>query len=304
MFVNNDNIVIKSILWEGIRYDLYKDHTLIMTLSNNINSNLRLYESIISLKPKKIVIKNARDIEVLKVLIKKIKYMNIDTEIDLISDTLPILKGLYNKYNINFDKIPKNLKIDGFKTDNEQTEFSTWAHNLSEENKIKLISHLTDNSKSIFLKQERAIKENYKLIKSYYPNIDKMPKKEAFELIYHIISRSNIDRYDKYLKNGTSILRGYKANLLTLFTNNNLFNINCVNSKGTSIDKHLYIWNELILEDGSIVGYDIENNVNDNDILHNPNYVYYRVYPIILDLKKGYFKNNIDSAPIRVNKKL
>ena len=71
MFVNNDNIVIKSILWEGIRYDLYKDHTLIMTLSNNINSNLRLYESIISLKPKKIVIKNARDIEVLKVLIKK-----------------------------------------------------------------------------------------------------------------------------------------------------------------------------------------------------------------------------------------
>ena len=91
--------------------------------------------------------------------------------------------------------------------------------------------------------------------------------------------------------------------LLTLFTNNNLFSINCINSKGSYLGKHI-IWNEVIDEDGEVSGYDIENNKYNEDILHNSDYTYYRVYPILLELKKGYFKNNIDNGPIRINKKV
>ena len=304
MLVDTDKVVKKSVIWEGINYDLCKDGTLYMTLSSNIENNLRLYESILSMKPKKIIIRNVRDLEILKTLIKKIKFFNIDMEIDLLYNSInPIIKGLNNNLVVNIDKIPDTLKIRGFNQNNEQTEFTTWTHNLSEENKLRFIKHLVEEDKSIFLKQEKAIKEIYKLIKSYYPNIDKLPRKDAFELISHIISKINLNKYEKYLKTNKELEHGYMANLLTLFTNNNLFSINCINSKGSYLGKHI-IWNEVIDEDGEVSGYDIENNKYNEDILHNSDYTYYRVYPILLELKKGYFKNNIDNGPIRINKKV
>lgn len=303
MFINNDKIIKKTVIFDRIHYDFYKDGTLYITLSSNIDKEFMLYDSISKMNPKRIVIKNIRDIEILKRIYKKLKGLNIDIELDLLNDSsLPMIKGINKYLVVNFDKIPDTLKIRGFNQNNEQTEFTTWAHNLTEENKIKLIKHLVDEDKSIFLKQEKAIKEIYKLIKSYYPNIDKLPRKDAFELISHIISRINLNKYEKYLKSNKELEHGYMANLLTLFTNNNLFRINCINSKGSYLGKHI-IWNEVIDEDGEVSGYDIENNKYNEDILHNTDYTYYRVYPILLELKKGYFKNNIDNGPIRVNKK-
>ena len=298
----------KNMYSNKVKYVVDNNNVLYITFKDKkIDSGYDLINTINVLKPKTIVINNAPNVMFLNKLLSILSITNIETYIILsrkeeyfsnINNDVLMLEDLNNESSINLDKEAKNIRIKAFNPNSEQDAFTTWAHNLDEENKVKLLKFLLDEDKAVFISQEKAIREFIKEMKVISPNILEMSKKDAFNTILDNIYK--IDRYkiEKHLNSKRSEILPSNANLLTLLTNNSYLEINCTNVKGQKNHKS-HIWNALIDENDVISLYDIDNNIYDASVrsLKEQNYIVNREYPEIT-MKKRH--NNLVNTLNRV----
>lgn len=225
---------------------------------------------------------------------------NNDNDIDITYD-------LDNRRYINIEIIPSNVKIIGFSNNNKQNEFTTWAHNLSKVDKLNLLKCLEENNKELFIKQEKIAVSFYKDIIKVCPNIMDYNSFDRFNIIFKYFktkypyaseclningdgvklgSEWSQDAIETY-KRGRGVCEG-RANLLTLVTNNPIFNLRCVTVEGKygHID---HVWNQFIDDNNIIRNYDLSFyngcNVSFDDI-EKHGYTYERLYPCVLEIVK------------------
>lgn len=317
-----------------VRYD-YFNHNLFVVLDNeselnsiDLNNMLNKYNS------DNVTIMNITSIYNLNNALKTIKNINYNGNIiiDLCSPDPkseyklpPMILKLDNRDRIDLSNIPNNVKIHAFSKNNNQTEFTTWAHNLSEEGKKKLYNVLDKEDQELFIKQEKVIGEVVKDICDEYPTILNLSKKEQFDIVFNYINEKYLYAKEctnngKSLNNDSSwakdALETYKkgrgaclgrANLLTLATNNNYLRLNC----STVLGKYhnvLHAWNEFI-DENNVYEYDMSFNIKNVTTLREmeeKGYIYDRVYPKVIGLKQksNEIKNNSHfSHPLPKTKK-
>ncbi|MBQ1496389.1 MAG: hypothetical protein IIZ40_03485 [Bacilli bacterium] len=212
-----------------------------------------------------------------------------------------IIRGLDNDSKINLSSIPKYVKISGFDSNNRQTEFTAWAHNLNIKDKKRLIVSLTDNSRDKFLDQEIMIISFKDELLKKCPNFNNLKPKEKMNFLYEYIRINFPYSFDSLNKEGTGVnmnslwaenpLKVYenrkglnigRSNLLALVSNNSLIKVNCTVAEGNKNGvKHS--WNQFI-DDEKIYNYDLAYSLKDmnmGDIKKN-NYSIDRMYPSVI----------------------
>lgn len=298
-----------SILIGGCKFNCDKD-TLVVTLRDNSIVNKDDFEYVLNKSnSNRILINNICDIKVFKDLLKLVRKIDFDKEIDINigyknekikNNTKPLIQGLNNKTYIDLNNIPDNVKLSCMGNNNEQNELITWAHNLNDNNKALFLNLMSNDDKISFLEQERVISEFYKEITSLYPNIMEIPKKERFNTVYdYFIQKYKYEESENDFEIELDPIKTYEkgrggstalSNLLTLVTNNSLLRLNCtvVNGKYNGI-KHS--WNQFIDENNNISDYDMYASIKDcnsiRDMKYTYNHQYERVYPCIIELEDG-----------------
>ena len=191
------------------------------------------------------------------------------------------MKGLSNSKYINLEVLPSYAKIKGFYENNKQSDFSSWAHNLNENDKNTLMRCLTDKDKTLFLEQERVIKSFYNEFIKEYPDILTKSEKERFETAFMYVMcefkyNFNSLAEDGYVRDDSHYVNdavetykrrsgvcGGRSNLLTLVTNNALLRCNSATVDGLIEPSSNYpnglghSWNVFINNDGSAYYYDL-----------------------------------------------
>lgn len=183
------------------------------------------------------------------------------------------MDDLSNGKYINFDILPKQVKINGFPINNEQTEFTAWAHNLDQRNKDLLKEHLVEDNVKRFIDQERVMYSLYKDIIKMYPNIKTFDETARFELIFNYVKntfpynasclqsdghlrldcRWASDPVETY-RRGSGVCSG-RSNLIALVANSPYLNVNCSIVNGYTDGGLPHAWNALV-DKGHVYHYD------------------------------------------------
>lgn len=308
-------MVSREIHINGVEYKNIGDK-LFVTLSDNSNLNIiDLGHFINKYNSKDIIIYNFTNVKSILDTFKVIKSIKVDGKIKIDMHTfinknsnnvMNLIMGFNNRTYIDLNNIPENVELCVFNKNHTQNEFTTWAHNLNDENKHKLIRLLNEDEKELFKEEERVILSFFKKITSIYPNILEMPKKEAFNTIFEYFIKAfpyanEATKNGKQIKDncqwaqnavetynrGRGVCEG-RANLLTLVTNNCLLRLNC-----TVVDGHFntipHSWNEFIDENKEVYDYDLSTAIKEcnsiKQMKEEYKYYYYRVYPIVIESK-------------------
>ena len=298
-----------------VRYDYFSHNDLYIVLEKESNFNLiDLNYMINKYKCNNIHIMNTTSYYDLKNVFKVVKNINYDGNviIDLCESDIrgeniipPILLNFENRDRLDISNFPNNVKIHAFSSNNSQTEFTTWSHNLNEKNKLKLYNVLTNEDKKIFLNQEHVIKDEVTSICEENPMILSLDKNKQFNLIIDYI-KNNYDINNKIEKG-----RGVSfeiADFLTLISNNSYLKLNVCSVLG-KYKKKKYYWNEFINNNNEVFEYDLLNDIYNISTLkgmEKKGYEFDRVYPLVINLKKknNEIKNtNHFSNPLPKNKK-
>jgi len=200
------------------------------------------------------------------------------------------IKGLINNKFINLEELPNYVKINGFYKDNNQSDFTSWAHNLNINNKNTLMSHLTEEDKYIFSEQEKVIRSFYVELVDACPEIMTYDEKTRFEKVFMYVKNNflyaNVIDIDGYVRTGFEYthdaVETYKrregvcngrSNLLTLVTNNNLLKCNSAVVDGYTepggIHPHglAHTWNVFVDRNGNAYYYDLSfSNFNRREV--------------------------------------
>ena len=248
---------------------------------------------------KYVKIVNIKDLKELNNIIEISSLINSKVLIDVSNN----IKHLYKDSFIELDFIGKNTKLK-ISNGNEivDNNFTTWAHNKTEREKLKVVNVLRKNDKLVFLKEEKIINELYNKVKELYPDFPSLTKKEQFDIVFDYIGQNYIcdinilnyqDRYKIYSQ---------RSKLLKLVTNNSLLNIDCYIVKGTLRNGMIHEWNEVIM-DNELYDFDItydmkykkdvsklgrevlERNTKINDLYFNNNEIKIVEDPKIYELK-------------------
>ena len=285
-----DNLKCSSYL-NRVRYDVFSNK-LNVVLTSGADLNVIDFKNMINkYNTDNIYIMNITSLHNLENVLKTIKIVNTNKNIiiDLCTPDLngqykypPMILKLENRERIDLSNIPGNVKIHAFTIDNNQTEFTTWTHNLSIDNKTLLYNVLTSEDQKIFIKQEKIIKELIEKICEENPNILNLSKKDQFEFIFSFIK--------EYIKEKRRGVLFEEANLLTLITNNNYLRLNVSTVLGKYKSSN-HAWNEYI-DNGIIYEYDLINNIKSITTfkdMEDRGYTYDRVYSKVIEIKQ---KNN------------
>lgn len=198
------------------------------------------------------------------------------------------------KVSLDIDNLPNNVKISSL-IDSDLNEnyifsnqsFESWAMNSNEENFQLLLSKLTIESQKRLLRM-REICSNFYRFAPYNIKIANNKEKTIYAFnwclnnIEYDNSATNADRTLRYDRKDSQdpvvtfdkrigVCEG-RARLLKLLLNNYYMGVPCFLVKGVS-GRLAHTWNEIILENGSIVDLDISQV--DNRVAHNHNEIMY-----------------------------
>lgn len=241
---------------------------------------LSILQALSEYKDYDVTIGNIFSIKALNGVINSIQSLEYDgnVTIDLLyPDRNRSIEGLDNYEYVIFEKLPSYAKLHGFYMNNAQNEFSTWAHNLSNIDKISLVNYLDERDIKLFNEQESIIDEYYARVKRYYNQVLEQPNSRSkFEVFYKMISDKYVYDGSCLTSDGTGVKPGmewsrdaaqtyYKskgvcegrANLLTLLTNNQYFGLKCTTVDGKTSDGIDHSWNQFIDEKGNVLCYDM-----------------------------------------------
>ena len=219
-------------------------------------------------------------------------------------DGYDITYDIDNGRFINIESLPSNVKIVGFPDNNKQTEFTTWAHNLSKNDKLKLLNCLEKSNKELFIKQEKIAVSFYKDVIKVFPNIMNYNSFDRFNIIYKYFKSTYPYAFECLNSNGDGVKIGAewsqdaietyergrgvcegRANLLTLVTNNPIFNLRCVTVEG-KYGQIEHVWNQFIDDNDVVRNYDLSFSIADNVPFYDIekyNHTYERLYPCVLE---------------------
>ena len=194
------------------------------------------------------------------------------------------IKGLTNNTFINLEALPSYVRIKGFNNNNDQTDFTSWAHNLNAQDKITLTDCLTSQDRLIFQTQENVMGSLFNEIKRAYPDIMSYDEKRRFETAFwyvknnfpyssEVIGPDGLAKeYTDYSKDAVETYRrrrgvcSGRSNLLTLVANSPLLKCNCTSIGGHTAPSSVYpnglphCWNVFIDSDGKAYHYDLSFN--------------------------------------------
>lgn len=187
------------------------------------------------------------------------------------------------KVSLDIDNLPNNVKItsliDRALNENDifsNQSFESWAMNSNEENFQLLLSKLTTKSRERLFRMREICSNFYRFAPD---NIKTASDKEKSLFAYNWCC-SNI-QYDVHATNSDGTLRNDRkdsqdpivtfdkrmgvcegrARLLKLLLNNYYMRVHCFLVKGMS-GRLQHTWNEMMLEDGTIIDLDISNQHN------------------------------------------
>ena len=213
-------------------------------------------------------------------------FCNYPTNRNVVIDITDMEFG--EKVSLDIDNLPDNIKISSLIDRNlnenyivSNQSFESWAMNSNEENFDLLVSKLTDNTRKRLIRMREICSNFYRVIPD---NIKKANIKEKSLFAYNWCCR-NI-KYDISATNSDGTLKHDRkdsqdpiitfdkrmgvcegrARLLKLLLNNYYMKVSCFLVKGMS-SRLQHTWNEIILEDGSILDLDIskqDNRIADN----------------------------------------
>ena len=294
-----------------IRYEYNDENLKVYLTDNSIIDLLDIKNMITRFDPKRVDIINISSYKELNDIIRVLDVLNLSCKIRLqINSVDPeskkkyqSIKGLENRTRLDIDRIHHNCKINYCNTNDDQTEFSTWCHNLSEEKKIELYNSLNKSSKDRFMAEERVIKGFIEEIALFDKFFLKRSKNDQLLIIKDYIKNNygiirddscfgfNIDK-DDYINNPVDVFRLKQgsvrgiSNLITLVTNNNYLRINTTLAIGKKDHKKHY-WNEVINDDKELLEFDVSNDlVGKCDLFKELGYSFERTYPITDSYRK------------------
>ena len=314
--------------YKGCKY-IELDNNLRITMSDSSDIDILVLKKIISsYNIKSITFSNIVTVKNLKLIFNTIRslnfngkivvdmhsFINTDTGMGMIYRT-PI-EGLNNRVYIDLNNIPSNVELKAFSKYHDQDEFTTWVHNLNEENKQKIYKMLNEEEKNYYIEEELVIKKFYLEIISVYPNIKELSKKEQFNKIFdyfmykyeyadECVESGRIKPDCHYAQDPVKTFykkRGVcagRAGLLTLVTNNDIFRLNCTIANGM-YDSKYHVWNIYLDENGKSTDFDLSFGRKDKskEEMISLDYKYRRIYPSVVDRIPPTLPKRLNAVPV------
>lgn len=241
-----------------------------VTIIDHINSYNNITTAVITLNG---TIKDSNNINHLLSKIKKnIKDKTIIIDFSKAQINSRIIMEINNlPDNIKFSVFNDNSRYDNEKdVNNNPADICYWAMNLDENDFINFCNHTTEGTKKYLLHMRKTTHDFYTLIKSVYPNVNRLKDRQKADIVYKWImshikynwtptnnQNDNCDLDDPFIayEAGKGNCKS-RSRLMKLLLNNYYMRVACYLTKGDTLAGTSHEWNE-VYDNCKMIYYDI-----------------------------------------------